>query len=169
MTSLDYGYLDTVLNDAREGDSNAFAEIYAATYVNQYRFAMGYLGGEEFDAEDALQETYVYALTNLSQISASSMLLPWLFQVNFRICYGKKQRMPDSTLSETAPVTVKNIRTTVSRILRLPLTQSQAVIMCDICGLKVRKAAEYMDMRRSTLRSYRRAGLKALMGEEAVK
>ena len=169
MTALDYGYLDTVLNDAREGDSNAFAEIYAATYVNQYRFAMGYLGGEEFDAEDVLQETYVYALTNLSQISASSMLLPWLFQVNFRICYGKKQRSGDEQASENAPVTVKGIRTTVSRILRLPLTQSQAVIMCDVCGLSIRRAAEYMDMRRGALRSYRKAAIKSLMGEEAVK
>ena len=169
MTALDYGYLDTVLNDAREGDSNAFAEIYAATYVNQYRFAMGYLGGGEFDAEDVLQETYVYALTNLSQISASSMLLPWLFQVNFRICYGKKQRSGDEQASENAPVTVKSIRTTVSRILRLPLTQSQAVIMCDVCGLSIRRAAEYMDMRRGALRSYRKAAIKSLMGEEAVK
>ena len=166
MTALDYGYLDTVLNDARGGDSNAFAELYAATYVNQYLFAMEYLGGSEFDAEDVLQEVYVYALTNLSQISASSMLLPWLFQVNFRICYAKKTRDQDAAADT---VSIRNLRTTLKRVLNLPLTQSQAVIMCDICGLKLRSAAKYLDMRRSAVRTARRNALKALSGEEAVR
>lgn len=168
MTSLDYKYLDTVLADAREGDSNAFAEIYAATYAGQYEFAMEQLCGNEFDAEDTLQETYIYALTNILQITSASMLLPWLYQVNFRICNGKRMRAKGIDNPESETVEVKSFRPTIARILRLPLTQSQALIMCYACGMSMRRAARFMDMRVPALRSYRREALRTLAKEDGV-
>lgn len=168
MTSLDYKYLDTVLADAREGDSNAFAEIYAATYAGQYEFAMERLDGDEFGAEDVLQETYIYALTNILQITSASMLLPWLYQVNFRICNGKKLRAKGIESPEAEVVEVKSFRPTIARLLRLPITQSQALIMCYACKMSARRAAKFMDLRVSALRSYRREGLRALSKEGGV-
>ena len=39
MAELDYEYLDRLLKKAKEDDSDALAELYAATYRKQYRYA----------------------------------------------------------------------------------------------------------------------------------
>ena len=54
MAALDYSYLASLVSRVQDGDSNAFAELYAATYQKEYRFAYKYLK-EEYLAQDALQ------------------------------------------------------------------------------------------------------------------
>ena len=46
MADLDYQYLAKIVTRAQAGDSDAFAELYAATYQKQYRFACKYLREE---------------------------------------------------------------------------------------------------------------------------
>ena len=65
MTELDFKYLAELVLRAQEGDSDSFAELYVATYQQQYRFSYRYLQ-DEFLAQDALQETYILALKNLA-------------------------------------------------------------------------------------------------------
>lgn len=36
---LDYDYIAKLVRKTQEGDSDAFAELYTATYQSQYRFA----------------------------------------------------------------------------------------------------------------------------------
>ena len=36
---LDYEYLAQLVRETQKGDSDAFAELYTATYQKQYRFA----------------------------------------------------------------------------------------------------------------------------------
>ncbi|MFR5582888.1 MAG: hypothetical protein ACLTLQ_02775 [[Clostridium] scindens] len=43
MAELDYEYLDRLLKKAKEDDSDALAELYAATYRKQYRYACQYI------------------------------------------------------------------------------------------------------------------------------
>ena len=49
------------------GDSDAFAELYAATYQRLYHFAYHYLK-DEYLAQDALQETYILVLKNIHSL-----------------------------------------------------------------------------------------------------
>ena len=39
MSALDYNYVANLVVNAQLGDSNAFAELYAATYQREYHFA----------------------------------------------------------------------------------------------------------------------------------
>lgn len=94
MVVLDYGYLAELVVNAQNGDSDAFAELYAATYQKQYHFAYSYLK-DEYLAQDALQETYILALRNLSKLRDPMLLIAWLNQINFRVCfhmYKKQER-----------------------------------------------------------------------------
>ena len=77
MAELDYGYISTLVSRARTGDSDAFAELYAATYQKEYRFAFNYLK-DEYLAQDALQETYILALKNLYTLRDSKLFISWL-------------------------------------------------------------------------------------------
>ena len=55
MNNLDQQYIAGLADLAALGDSNAFAELYAATFQQQYRFSYDYLQ-DEYLARDALQE-----------------------------------------------------------------------------------------------------------------
>ena len=74
MAELDYDYISTLVSRARTGDSDAFAELYAATYQKEYRFAYNYLK-DEYLAQDALQETYILALKNLYTLRDSKLFI----------------------------------------------------------------------------------------------
>ena len=93
MAALDYNYIAELVVKAQHGDSDAFAELYAATYQKQYYFAYSYLK-DEYLAQDALQETYIIALKDISKLKDPMLVVAWLNQINFRICFQlhKKQK-----------------------------------------------------------------------------
>lgn len=87
MEALDYKHIANLVSRAQSGDSNAFAELYAATYQRQYLYSYRYLK-DEFLAQDALQETYILALKNLIKLKDPTLVISWLNQINFRVCYN---------------------------------------------------------------------------------
>ena len=94
MASLDYQYLAQLVKRAQMGDSDAFAELYVATYQRQYRFSYRYLR-DEFLAQDAIQETYILALKNITTLRDPTVFISWLNQINMRVCFDiyRKQRL----------------------------------------------------------------------------
>lgn len=91
MEALDYKYIAKLVSRAQIGDSDAFAELYAATYQRQYLYAYHYLK-DEYLAQDALQETYILALKNLVKLKDPTLVISWLNQINFRVCYNLHQK-----------------------------------------------------------------------------
>lgn len=86
MSALDYNYIADLVISAQNNNSNAFAELYAATYQKQYHFAYSYMK-DEYLAQDALQETYIIAFKELSRLRDPMLFIAWLNQINFRVCY----------------------------------------------------------------------------------
>ena len=186
MATLDYNYVADLVVNAQTGDSDAFAELYAATYQRQYHFAYTYLK-DDYLAQDALQETYIIALKNLSKLKDPMLLIAWLNQINFRVCFHlqkKRKRYDaelidyDSTDEETdsiqtdlAPhMTQRNINPEdlvvridskeyiMNQILKLPFTESQVVILKYYQELKVGEIARLMDISRSSVNRYLSSG-----------
>lgn len=186
MATLDYNYVADLVVNAQTGDSDTFAELYAATYQRQYHFAYTYLK-DEYLAQDALQETYIIALKNLSKLKDPMLLIAWLNQINFRVCFHlqkKRKRYDaelinyDSTDEETdsiqtdlAPhMTQRNINPEdlvvridskeyiMNQILKLPFTESQVVILKYYQELKVGEIARLMDISRSSVNRYLSSG-----------
>lgn len=91
MSALDYNYVADLVVKAQNSDSDAFAELYAATYQKQYQFAYSYLK-DEYLAQDALQETYIIAFKDLSKLKDPLLVLAWLNQINFRVCFKMHQK-----------------------------------------------------------------------------
>ena len=91
MAELNYPYIGELVLRAQEGDSDAFAELYVATYQQQYRFSYRYLQ-DEFLAQDALQETYILALKNITTLRDSHVFVSWLNQINMRVCFDIYRR-----------------------------------------------------------------------------
>ena len=55
---LDYDYLAKLVRKTQTGDSNAFAELYTATYQKQYRFTYQYVK-DPYLAQDVLALTHI--------------------------------------------------------------------------------------------------------------
>lgn len=188
MPALDYNYMAELVVNAQSGDSDAFAELYAATYQKQYQFAYSYLK-DMYLAQDALQETYIVALKELSKLKDPMLLVAWLNQINFRICFQlhKKQKrydqemggqseengqtgdrgvQPESSLysspassnPEDMIVRVDSQEYIMNQILKLPFTEAQVILLRFYRSLKYDEIAELLDISKSSVKRYLNSG-----------
>lgn len=188
MESLDYKYIANLVSRAQEGDSDAFAELYAATYQREYMFSYRYLR-DEYLAQDALQETYLLALKNLSKLKDPMLVVSWLNQINFRVCYNmhKKQQRYNQEMEEDDDyldtfssdryrggyIGLRNITEDIvckvdsqeyliNQILKLPFTESQVLLLKYYKDMKLDEIAQIMDISKSSVKRYLKAGQKRL-------
>lgn len=174
MADLDYSYIAGLVVHAREGNSDAFAELYAATYQKQYAFACTYLR-DEFLAQDALQETYITALKNLNTLSDPKLFISWLNQINFRICYkmsDKQMRLnaetaefdalanslPAAVGPESRAIKVDEREYILQQVMALPFSESQAVFLHYYRNMKLDEIAYIMEISKSTVKRYLASG-----------
>lgn len=154
MAAFDQQYLATLVDFSRRGDSDAFAELYIATCQEQYWFAYGYLQDEEL-AQDALRDTYIFALKNISALADANLFLPWLSQIMLRTCL--RERIEEDS------VFVEGESFRLEQILTLPFTESIVVILTYYDKMKIREIAWLMHLKRSAVKHYLDSGLKKLL------
>jgi RNA polymerase sigma-70 factor, ECF subfamily len=68
------------LEALKAGDREAFAQMVDQTSGHVYHVALQILGDEQ-DAEDVLQETYLKALRSLPTFEGRSSLMTWLYRI----------------------------------------------------------------------------------------
>lgn len=165
MEALDYKHIANLVSRAQSGDSNAFAELYAATYQRQYLYAYRYLK-DEFLAQDA----------------DPTLVISWLNQINFRVCYNlhKKQQRYNHEMNidenvllnvdadtegtefgsstEDAVIKIDSNEYLMNQILKLPFTESQVIIMKYYQDLKLNEIAQLMDISQSSVKRYLASG-----------
>lgn len=185
MAELDYQYISTLVIHARTGDSDSFAELYAATYQKVYRFAYNYLK-DEYLAQDALQETYILALKNLYTLKDSKLFISWLNQISFRVCFNMHQKRKrynkelsdydnsrtqehtkhhgDVEYLEDQIVKIDEKNYIMKKILDLPPAESQAIVMKYYENMKLEEIAQVMDVSGSTVKRYLNRG-RATLGQ----
>ena len=74
-------YQNTIsLESLKAGDREAFASLVDETSGHIYRVALQILGNEQ-DAEDVLQETYIKAFRALPDFEGRSRLTTWLYRI----------------------------------------------------------------------------------------
>lgn len=162
MVKLDLTYITHLVLDAMNGSSEAFAELYAATYQEQYRFAYQYLG-DEYLAQDALQQTYLQALQGLRSLTEPDLFLAQLRHTGYKICFLMKQRQEHGSKNlEQMTFSICGEEYTVSRILTLPFTESQILLMKYGDRMTTGEIAQMMRLSRRAVRRYQARGQKRL-------
>lgn len=71
---------DISIDALRSGDRAEFARLVDAYSAPIYRLGLRMLGNEQ-DAEDVLQNTFLSALTHLSSFEGRSSILTWLYRI----------------------------------------------------------------------------------------
>lgn len=158
MAQLDYGYISRLAVQAQGGNADAFGELYASTYQNQYRFSASFLGDPAL-AREALQETYTTALKSLCTLSDPRVFVSWLSQINFRTCYRLSIRQA-SPEQQTAVIDFREYN--LQQIMALPFSESQAIFLRHFRRMPVRSIAELMEIRPGSVLSYLSSGKKRL-------
>lgn len=79
------------LRRAREGDANAFAHIVQAYQKPVYNLCYRTLG-DPIEAEDATQETFLRAYTNLHRYDLDRRFLTWILSIASNHCIDRLRR-----------------------------------------------------------------------------
>jgi RNA polymerase sigma-70 factor (ECF subfamily) len=72
--------LDEIVAAARSGDRDAFAALVRATYDDTYTLAYRLTGNEE-DARDVVQETYLRAYRSIDRFRGEAKITTWLYRI----------------------------------------------------------------------------------------
>lgn len=178
MAALDYQYLSKLVVRTMNGDSDSFAELYAATHQRLYQFSYHYLK-DEYLAQDALQETYILVLKNIATLKSPELFVSWLNQICFRVCFHmqKKRAQYQAEMSETPEelsssredgnpenqvVQVDEREYLMQQILNLPFTESQVIFLKYYQNMKLDEIASLLDISKSSVKRYLASGRRRL-------
>lgn len=106
----------------RSGDREAFTRLVDETSGHIYRVALQILGDEQ-DAEDVLQETYIKAFRALPDFEGRSSVTTWLYRiaVNEALMLVRKRKPQTISVDEGAPFD--------------PEAESEGIEIVDFCCL----------------------------------
>jgi RNA polymerase sigma-70 factor, ECF subfamily len=145
----------------KKGDENAFSSIVLKYQERLLRTAQTILGNEE-EAKDISQETFVKAYFNLKKFRGDSNLYTWLYRILYNLCISslrRKKIIPFLSLAENDdskyfvsklpdPIQEterREFHAAVTEALNsLPVRQRTVFVMKQIDGLKHNEIANIM-------------------------
>lgn len=147
---------------ARSGDADAFAELVEFFHVRCLRYARYMLGNEE-DAEDAVQDTFVRVYDHLGQFRPDARFEPWLFRILANRCrtVRERRRRRESlvitgelpAVAADAPDGAREMLEAVETALeRLPAEQREAFLLRHVEDLSYEDMSVITGVRLSALR-----------------
>ena len=165
------------LESLKAGDREAFARLVDETSGHVYRVALQILGDEQ-DAEDVLQETYIKAFRSLPNFEGRSSLTTWLYRIAVNEALMQVRKRKPQTLSveennsfdaeaESEGMQIVDfcclpegeLLSSESRqfldqaIQNLPETLRVVFVMRDIEGLTIQETAETLGLSESNVKT----------------
>ena len=147
----DVGDLTELVVAARNGDHPAFEELVRVTYADTYTLAYRLTGDEE-DARDVVQESYLRAFRGLKRFRGDAQFTTWLYRITANAAYTHVQKRrhhrtsplddahdPAETRLESSPEIVADSTAGLEELAhalnRLPDTLRQVIVLKDVYGL----------------------------------
>src|SRR5581483_46157 len=99
------GDLTELVISARAGDQQAFETLVRVTYADTYTLAYRLTGDEE-DARDVVQESYLRAFKGLKRFRGDAQFTTWLYRITANCAsthLGRRARHRHDELSDDAP------------------------------------------------------------------
>lgn len=150
------------------GDDHAFAQIVKRYHHSLWWTARKYVTSD-YDAQDILQEAYLRAALNLQHYRADSSLKTWLHRLVLNASYDYRRaryRNDEISILDDATAEIPEITydplgaldltlTLASVLARLSEQQRHILIMMDILGFTLDRAAHDLGISSGTLKSRR--------------
>ena len=74
------------------GDSDAEEAFYKMFRPRLYRASLYFLGAQDSEAEDIVQDTFMVALSKLKDYDFRAPIYAWLRQICLRLCYARMRK-----------------------------------------------------------------------------
>lgn len=160
-------YLQLV-KQAKKGDADAFASLYAEVYESMYRFAL-YTLKNTSDAEDAVSEAVMDAFASIRRLRAEEAFRGWIFRILSNKCKDKMREYmkKNEELKEDIPQPERGSGIAEELEVRgvfFELEDEERLIigMHLFAGYKSREIADILHMNENTVRSKESRGLKKM-------
>jgi RNA polymerase sigma-70 factor (ECF subfamily) len=153
-----------VIERARQGDEDAFAEIYEFYSAPIHRYVYRILGNQE-QADDLTQETFIRAYQNLDRLGRDPNLSAWLYRIASNACmdalrrrkritwlpiFDQPDRDQELTTEDFAPQIVE--AEAVRRVLAdMPPALSMTLVLRSSEGFSCEEIAEIMNVPKGTV------------------
>ncbi len=141
------------------GDESAFRELYRRHTPRLYLLVLRMLGGDEPEAEDVVQETWIRATGNLGTFRWESKFETWLTGIGLNLCRNRlRGRKPVGELDERvipgATPRGRDEGIDLERaISALPPGYRAVLILHDLEGFKHSEIAEQLGVTEGTTKS----------------
>lgn len=149
-------------------DDSAFSKLYESTYQRIYFLCFSILKNEE-DAKDAVQDTYVKILANISSLQNDKLFMAWANKIAYNICMSMLTKpqptlVDDDFLSSFVDINENNdpyhalersqkVIALSSLINDLDPILRSTLIFKYFDNLKIKQIAEIMDCPEGTVKS----------------
>ena len=140
---LDQTYLNGMVATAKQGSSNAFAELFASVADRQLWYLTQLFGSRE-RALAAMPEVFTGVYEGLPSLTKNDLFMPWLCRISSQV------------YMEHAGAAASDRDYDLSRILNLPLAESQIMLMSLVQGLSDDEIAGLMNVGRRTVTKFRK-------------
>ena len=165
------------LEALKAGDRETFARLVDETSAHIYRVALQILGDEQ-DAEDVLQETYIKAFRALPDFEGLSSLTTWLYRiaVNEALMQVRKRKPQAISIEESSPfdpeaesegmdivdfcclpenelLSSESRRFLDQAVRNLPENLRVVFVMRDLEGLSIQETAEALNLSENNVKT----------------
>lgn len=159
-------YNTELVNQAKSGDTHAFARLYETIYLDLYRFAL-YTLKNSHDAEDAVSDTVTDAFRQIGSLRRPEAFQAWMFRILTNKCRArlksyldKPQELPEE-LSGISPDL--NEKTDVQKAFFSLDAQERLILSLNLfAGYSSREIGLILGISDNTVRSRQSRALKKM-------
>lgn len=149
---LDQNYLEDLATRAMREDSNAFAELFAATADRQLYY-LAQLFGDRTVALDKLKQVYTDVMRQFSSLGDPGSFTAWVSRMS-----------ANAYMTATGKINASHGPYSLTQLLNLPLTEAQIMLMRSEQQLSEAEIAAILSMSRSSVRRFIKSATKRLGG-----
>lgn len=149
-----------LVKKAKEGDKQAFSELYSAIYEEMYRYAYCVLQ-DTYDAEDVVSETVLDAYKSIRLLKDEKLFKNWIFKILSNKCkrkiatYYEKQLPLDEGIevSNEESKDTEGIMDLKNAFKELSFEEKCIVTYKAIQGYSSKEIGEMLNLNENTVRS----------------
>lgn len=164
-------YLEMVRR-AKQGDTEAFADLYQEIYEDLYRFAV-YTLKNSVDAQDVVSDTVMDAFSSVHRLRTEEAFKGWIFRILSNKCRKKLKEYANKTVELSEELsqqlvsrdgTADTAEHVQIRMLfwELPQEERMIIAMHLFAGYTSREIAKQLHMNENTVRSRESRALKKM-------